>query len=79
MNQFWPKSLKSLLPKYQDAIIDFSDERNNGDGYWIYLKQPYFNPQLECRTIHEQKLSDCISILKNCVNHPITKEEYFRE
>lgn len=71
------KTLDSLAPKYINAIADVSDERDNGDGWWIYLKEPFFNPQLECRTIHEQKLHDCIRILKDCVNNPITKEQYF--
>lgn len=75
----WPKTLSNLPQKYIDAIADFSDERNNGDGYWIYLKEPFFNPQLECRTIHEQKLSAAISILKGCVDKPITREEYFNK
>jgi len=71
------KTIDRLHPKYLEAIADFSDERNNGDGYWIYLKEPFFNPELECRTIHEQKLMDCIKQLKSCVKNPITKEQYF--
>ncbi|MES2396592.1 MAG: hypothetical protein V4549_11340, partial [Bacteroidota bacterium] len=43
-------------------------ERNNGDGWWIYLEPPFFNSEMESRIIHEQKLSDCIKILKGVVN-----------
>lgn len=75
----WPKSITNLPERYTDAIADVSDERNNGDGWWIYLKEPFFNPHLECRTIHEQKLSSCIEQLKRCVDKPITKEEYFNK
>lgn len=76
--KFGNKTIDSLAPKYMAAIDSISDERNNGDGWWIYLKEPFFNPQLECRTIHEQKLSDVIKTLKDCVNNPITKEQYFK-
>lgn len=78
-NQFWPKTVNNLSAKYLAAIEDLSDERNNDDGWWIYLKEPFFNTVLECRTIHEQKLSSCISQLKVAVDHPMTKEEYFNK
>jgi hypothetical protein len=71
------KTLDKLATKYLAAIDDISDERNLGDGFWIYLKKPFFNAHMESRIIHEQKLSDCISELKRCVNNPITEEEYF--
>lgn len=74
---FGNKTIDSLAPKYLAAIADISDERNNSDGWWIYLKEPFFNPQLECRTIHEQTLKACIDQLKTCVNKPVTKEQYF--
>lgn len=64
-------TLKSLAKKYRDAIADYSDERSNGDGWWIYLKEPFFNDQMECRTIHEQKLGDCIKELKRIVDNNI--------
>lgn len=71
------KTINNLAQKYIDAIDEISDERNNGDGWWIYLKPPFFNDVLECNIIHEQKISSCIRQLKNCVNNPITKEQYF--
>lgn len=74
---FGNPTIDSLAPKYKAAIDSISDERGNGDGWWIYLKPPFFNPQLECQTIHEQKLATAISILKECVNKPVTKEQYF--
>jgi hypothetical protein len=71
------KSLNNLAPKYKAAIEDISDERDLGDGFWIYLKPPFFNPQKECRIIHEETISECLAILKSCVNNPMTEEEYF--
>jgi hypothetical protein len=66
------KILDNLNDKYKDAIKDFTDERDNGDGFWIYLKAPFYNEHLECRIIHEQKLTDCINQLKTIVNLNIT-------
>ena len=63
------KNIDSLALKYLAAIKEFSDERDNGNGYWIYLKEPYFNPEMECRIIHEQQIRKVISILKDCVNN----------
>ncbi len=68
------KTVGNLPNKYTDAILDFLDERNNGDGWWIYLKPPYYNNELECRIIHEQHIVSCISILKSIVDNKITKD-----
>ncbi len=72
MKKFVSATVNNLPSKYKAAILDVSDERNNGDGWWIYLKPPYFNNEMECRIIHEQQLSSCISILKSIVNNNIT-------
>jgi hypothetical protein len=66
---FGNKTIDSLPKKYLEAIKAFTDERDNGDGYWIYLKEPFYNPELECRIIHEQQLVKAIRILKSCVNN----------
>lgn len=73
----FPASINNLPEKYKIAIDSVSDERNNGDGWWILLNEPFFNTQLECRTIHESRLSTCIKILKGCVDNPVTKAQYF--
>jgi hypothetical protein len=66
------KTIERLPEKYRNAITSVSDERNNGDGWWLYLKPPFWNPEMECRIIHETRLSDCVSILKNIVDKNIT-------
>lgn len=38
------------------------------DGYWIFLKDGYINPHLECGIIHERSLKECISQL-NQIEH----------
>ena len=62
------KSITNLPKEHREKIFDVSDERNNGDGWWIYLKDAYadftFDPSNPMRTIHEYKLMDCIKRLK---------------
>lgn len=70
-----PASIKNLPKKYLDVIEDWTDERNNGDGWWVYVKAPYWNPEAECRIIHEQQLSKCIKILKSVVERDCKKEK----
>jgi hypothetical protein len=50
--------------KYEHMIAEVSDERNNGDGVWFYLKSEYWNYEMECGIIHEQTLRECLSQLK---------------
>ena len=62
------KTLDNLPEKHRKKIESISDERNNGDGWWLYLNKEYadldFDPRSNCRTIHEQTLRECISRLK---------------
>ena len=62
------KTLDNLPEKHKKKIDCISDERGNGDGWWIYLKKEYadlnFDPYWNCRQIHEQTLAKCISRLK---------------
>ena len=40
MNDFEEKVRK------HPAVESISDERDTGDGIWVYLKAPYYNPEL---------------------------------
>lgn len=62
------KTLENLAPKYWAAIESISDERENGNGFWIYLKHPYTNPGLGYGVIHEQTETEAVKILKGIVN-----------
>jgi len=62
------RSLDALSEKHKAKIADVSNETNNGDGWWIYLKPEYadlnHDPYWNCRTIHEQTLGACIGRLR---------------
>lgn len=64
----YPKSINNLPAKYLERVKDVSDERNNGDGWWVYLTKDYadfnFDPFSPTRQIHERSLAHCISRLK---------------
>lgn len=66
----YPKLIANLPQKYLDAISDVSDERNCGDGYWIYLK-PGFISNLECGIVHEHSIKKCVAELKAAVDAKI--------
>jgi len=50
--------------KKHPAVKYVSDERSVDDGIWIYLKGEYWNPEMECRIIHEQTIPEVIQKLK---------------
>jgi len=62
--------------KNKDKIESISDERANGDGFWIYLKieyaDLYFDPFWNCRIIHEETITECIERLRS--SKKITKD-----
>ena len=37
-----PHTLSVLRMKHQDRIAHIDDERDTGDGYWLYLKPVHF-------------------------------------
>lgn len=60
------KSIDNLPAKHRTKIAEVSDERSNNEGFWIYLKG-FINPVLECHTIHEPTISECIKQLRAAI------------
>jgi len=57
-----------------DSRVDWiSDERGNGDGIWVYLKEGFINTHLECGTIHEHTVAECCDQLNN-TTHRVPSE-----
>ena len=63
-----PKTLK----EFQDHpyVDEVSVETNSGDGYWIYLKEPYYCQSMELPSIHEYTLKECSEMFKHVVKNP---------
>ncbi len=72
-------TIDSLPKKHLNKISSVDDERQNGDGWWIYLKAGYadfeFDPQSPTTQIHEQNLTVAIRRLKRDVRL-ITEADY---
>jgi len=34
------------------------------DGYWVYLKDGYYSPTLDCGTIHEDTIKDVLKEIR---------------
>lgn len=62
-----PKTLIKACEKYADKIDEVGNE--GVEGYWIQLKPGWYNPHLECATIHEWTIRDCLWQL------PLIKED----
>ena len=63
--------LPKCLQKYADKIAEVSDERTPhdrhdrvGDGYWVYLKEGWREPDGETHAIHEDNPRDCARLMK---------------
>ena len=55
------KKLKTMADIQNDPRVDWvSDERGSDEGIWVYLINDYFNTFLECGTIHEETVAECL-------------------
>lgn len=58
-------SKKQILA--DQRVKEISDERENGDGIWVYLKKGFWNFELETHCIHEQTIGGAYEALKSSV------------
>ena len=58
-----PKTWKDFREHPYVAMV--SDERSSNDGYWIYLKEPYFCNDMDIPTIHEYSIKECSKVFKS--------------
>lgn len=56
--------LPASLRKWHKLIDYVSDERESGDGYWVYLNPGLINTLTETHMVHEDTLTDCAQIFK---------------
>lgn len=60
-----PKTLLKACQKHADKIEEIGNEGD--DGYWIYLKQRFYNPIIEAHCIHEYTVKACIDQLPSII------------
>ena len=54
------KNPRTLQQIKDDPRVSFVSDERPADGIWIYLINEWTNPQLECGTIHEHTVKECI-------------------
>lgn len=57
-------AIPKILQKHAHLISDISDERNSGDGYWVYFKPGWINNFTETHCAHEDSATECAKIIK---------------
>lgn len=63
------KLLPTSLRKYANLIADVSDERQNGDGFWVYLISGRVNTLHEVHFVHEDTPQECAKLFKLFVDN----------
>ena len=61
-----PKTLKDLTN--HPWIESISIETSSGNGYWIYLNEPYYCDLMELSTIHEYTIKECCEVFNDHVS-----------
>ena len=69
-----PKTLKEL--QEHPFVESVSIETSSNDGYWIYLKEPYYCDLMELATIHEYTIKECCKVFRL---HVVENKEYWKE
>lgn len=46
------------------AVIEISDERSSGDGFWVYLRSGHCNDEQGLHCIHEDSPTECLRRLR---------------
>jgi hypothetical protein len=57
-------TLPKSLEKFRDKIDDVSDERASDNGYWVYLKCGWREPDGETHCVHEDTIGECAKLMK---------------
>lgn len=57
-----PKTLIKACERNADKVEQVGNE--GSDGYWIYLRAGFWNPEEETVAIHEFTVSDCLDKLR---------------
>jgi len=60
-----PKTLQRLLD--DPRVDEILDERGDRNGYWVYLKQPYWNCSTETSCVHELTVAQVMHEMRHHV------------
>lgn len=51
--------------KNHPAVVDISDERGLGDGFWVYLRSGWTYDNPGEHSLHEETPTQCLKLLKS--------------
>ena len=57
-------NLPACLRPHRAVIAEISDERRDGDGYWVYLATGLWSPEDETHCVHEDTPRACAAKLR---------------
>lgn len=56
-------------PRVNEMSAEFGNIEPNKTDWWIYLTKDYVCESMNCHTIHERSVKDCLELLNNDVIH----------
>ncbi len=60
-------TIPATLRPWADRIDEVLDERDQDNGWWVYLKTGWWSPNTETHCIHEDTLKECAALLRDDV------------
>lgn len=63
------KLIQNYIDSHPDKFESWHTENNNDRGldYWVYCKDPYFNPDSETQTIHEDTVKETLAAMRRVI------------
>ncbi len=58
-------AIPATLARFADKIDEVLDERDQDNGWWIYLKTGWRCTHMETHCIHEDTLKQCADLLED--------------
>ena len=60
------KTIQAYIEKHPDRFESYHNEDHNKRGldYWVYCREPYFSPDMETQTIHEDTVKDAMAKMR---------------
>lgn len=63
------KTIQDYMNKHPEKFESWHNEDNNARGldYWVYCKEPYFDPMTETSTIHEDTVKETLQAMRRVI------------
>ena len=63
------KTIDNYVKSHPDRLESWHNEDHNERGldYWVYCREPYFCPDMECGTIHEDTVKETMAKMRTVI------------